>query len=210
MYPTGSFERFRCDILEKYDEFEFITFGILIADSRQSCTKEYILNYVDMFNDQSGRYFDFFIPGYSEFPSNDDAKDYITIGEKKYYFSYQQFKEFVYGLEDSFSLKFRYTFNPMLILMSMKPGHFDSAEFIILELDELNEFGIRRSGELFRTIFDKARYTNELREIRSGFKKTYIKNNCLDSIINAISPSWMLELKKAYGKAKCYRIKGLR
>ncbi len=210
MYPTGSFDRFKCDILEKYEEFEFITFGILIADSRQSCTKDYILNYVDMFNDQSDRYFDFFIPGYSEYPSKDDARDFIAIGEKKYYFSYQQFKEFIYGLENFFSLKFRYTFNPMLILMSMKPGHFDSTEFIILELDDLNEYGIRRSGELFRMIFDKARYSNDLREIRSEFKKTYIKNNCLDSIINAISPSWILELNKSYGNAKRYKIKGLK
>ena len=163
-----------------------------------------------MFNDQSDRYFDFFIPGYSEYPSKDDARDFIAIGEKKYYFSYQQFKEFIYGLENFFSLKFRYTFNPMLILMSMKPGHFDSTEFIILELDDLNEYGIRRSGELFRMIFDKARYSNDLREIRSEFKKTYIKNNCLDSIINAISPSWILELNKSYGNAKRYKIKGLK
>ena len=63
MYPTGSFERFQSDILEVYGDYgdkEYVTFGILIADPRQTDAEEYIFNYIDIFNDESGKYIDFF------------------------------------------------------------------------------------------------------------------------------------------------------
>ena len=45
MYPIGSFERLKYDILEVYHDYgegEYVTFGILIADPRQTVAKEYI------------------------------------------------------------------------------------------------------------------------------------------------------------------------
>lgn len=211
MNPTGSFERFQRDVLSKYHEYgdnEYITFGILIADSRQSCTKEYILNYIDMFNEQSGRYFDFFIPGYIKNPYCNDSKEFITIDDVTFYFSYELFKEFLKALENRF--KIRYTFNPMLILMSMKPGNIRSAEYIIIELDNLDSHDVKRAGLLFREIFDISKHSGQLNDIQTGLKKTYMRNNCLSSIISALGPDWLVEVKGFYDSAKHYRIKSMK
>ena len=48
MFPIGSYERLYYDILKRYKEYtntEYVTFGILIADPRQTEAREYILNY---------------------------------------------------------------------------------------------------------------------------------------------------------------------
>lgn len=210
MHPTGCFDRFESDILCRYDDYEendFVTFGILIADPRQSEAREYIVNYLEVFNNESKNYFDFFIPGYSEFSWPADAKKLnINIDEKEYYFSDELFYDFLTNLEKNFHIE--YTFNPMLILMTMRPGQKNTAQYIVIELDNADRHGIRRSGMLFRKIFRVAKSNPQLDELQNMFQKTYIKGNWLNSIVNSLGPNWLIEINKTHSELRRYRIRG--
>ena len=206
MFPIGSYERLYYDILKRYKEYtntEYVTFGILIADPRQTEAREYILNYLDIFNRESGKFFDFFIPGYfQEFYESDYN---IQVGNITYGFNVKLFNEFCNNLKNDFDIQ--YTFNPMLILMSMPKGDKNRAQFVIIELDDYNDYGIRRSGELFLKIFSIAKADNRLCEINNELRNTYIKGNAIESIINAIGSDWLSEITKKTKEINRYKIK---
>lgn len=65
MNPVRTFDQITQEILNKND-FETITVGILIADGNQASARDYIINYMDMFDRKSGKFIDFFVPGYCE------------------------------------------------------------------------------------------------------------------------------------------------
>ena len=67
MELVTTFESLSKRVLEKYDEEIPITMGILVADYRQSDAREYILNYLNRFDEKSGKYIDFYLPGYYMF-----------------------------------------------------------------------------------------------------------------------------------------------
>ena len=208
MNPTGSFDRFKDDILTKYNDYEYgdiVTFGILVADPRQSEAKEYIYNYLDVFHKKSGRNFDFFIPGYTEYSCSDSIQA-IILNRKKYYFDEKMFFDFLDKIEEKF--KIEYTYNPMLILMSMELGNVASSEYIVLELDDTDKHNIRRSGVLFREIFQLAHTTKSLQDIHSGFIKTYLKGNLLNNILEILQQDSLLEIIKIGENFKKYRIRG--
>lgn len=209
MFPTSSYERLYCDIIHRYDDFdndEYVTFGILIADARQGEAKDYILNYLDVFNRCSGKYFDFFIPGYNKDRWNGGRE--ISLGNKKYYFCEDLFDEFCECLFSDFGI--RYLFNPMLVLMSMKRGRKDTAKYIVIELDDYGNYGVRRSGQLFLEIFEVAKQSIDLKDIRDSLTKTYIKGNALDFIINSIGRPWLCETKRISNELARYKIRRLR
>lgn len=211
MYPTGSFKRFRADLLETYKDYgkdEYVTFGILIADYRQTDAREYIYNYIDLFDKESGRYFDFFIPGYGELNYVGDARKCFTIREKDYYFSERLFKDFCAQLSIYFDIK--YSFNPMLILMAMIPNKIHTAKCIAIYLDDDKNYGVKRSGVLFRKIFSFAVHDPTIEGFESFFRKTYIMGDCIDSILNLFGKGSLVELKNYSRKYRCYKIKDLR
>lgn len=81
MYPIGAYERLESELREAEEKLGTdarITFGILFADARQSRAKEYIINYMDIFDQKSGEYFNFFIPGYIEYGRG--SKNNYTFG----------------------------------------------------------------------------------------------------------------------------------
>ena len=209
MNPTGSYLRFEDDLLNRYSDYgdsDFVTFGILIADPRQTAAREFIFNYLNVFDRESGDYFDFFIPGYTEVKWPDDAQKMdIRIREKEYFFSQKLFDDFWLNLEKNFD--FEYTFNPMLILMSMQLGRINTAEYIILELDDANNNGIQRSGMLFRMIFRLARTNPQLNDFQTMFQRTYVKGNWLNTIVNAIGQDWLTEIDRTHGELKRFKIK---
>ena len=64
MFATGDYNRFYCDVMERYSDVDIpITFGILIADYDQQMAREHIINYLDVFNETSGKYIDFLFRG---------------------------------------------------------------------------------------------------------------------------------------------------
>lgn len=104
----------------------------------------------------------------------------------------------------------KYTFNPMLILMTMKKGYKGTAKYIVIELDDYGDYGVRRSGQLFLDIFEATKKSSNLNDIKDSLTGTYIKGNVLDSIINAIGQEWLCEIRRSSNELKRYKIKKLR
>lgn len=208
MHPTGSFDRFENDIIRRYndyDESDYVTFGILIADPRQTDAKQYIYNYLDHFNEESENYFDFFIPGYTEYKWPDDAeKVIVNVNNTDYYFSYKLFEGFLKKLKLHFGIE--YTFNPMLILMSMIPGQIYSAKYIVIELDNTSH-DIRRSGMVFSRIFEFARMNPEINNLQRMFVNTYLKGNWLNHILKILNQNKLLEAINIKNNITKYRIR---
>lgn len=214
MIPTGDFDKFETDILCCYnvDDCDEVTFGILIADPRQTDAREYIYNYLRKFHKKSGNLFDFFIPGYDPVdicPNvcvvNYDEPYYIELNKIGYVFNENLFEKFCDTLEEYFGI--RQTFNPTLILMSIRPGHINTAKYIVIELDD-NEFhNVRRSGMFFMDLFSAVRANCNLQHIQSHMIGSYIKGNLLDSIINAISGNWLDAIKPIGKEIQRFRMK---
>ena len=61
MELVTTFESLSKKVLQKYEGIS-ITMGILIADYRQTDAREYILNYMNRFDELSGKYIDFYLP----------------------------------------------------------------------------------------------------------------------------------------------------
>ena len=89
----------------------------------------------------------------------------------------------------------------------MPKGDKNKAQFVIIELDDYNDYGIRRSGELFLKIFSIAKADNRLCEINNELRNTYIKGNAIESIINAIGSDWLSEITKKTKEINRYKIK---
>ena len=108
MFPTGSFGRMENELYwrEKNKGTDIpITVGILIADVRRQLEREYIFNYINRLNLETGNLIDFYIPGYIKVSNQDDydnMKYYLNncterfkLGKNFYYFSYELFYEFL-------------------------------------------------------------------------------------------------------------------
>ncbi len=64
MYPIGTYDRFIQKIKGREGKNKPRYLGVLFCDIEQQDAKEYIINYMEVFNKSSGEYFDFYIPGY--------------------------------------------------------------------------------------------------------------------------------------------------
>ena len=206
MWPIGDFGLLRESIMDRYHDYEHITFGILLADPRQADSREYILNYLDVFHTESGRCFDFFLPGYDEYfhGLSFDVKCNIRIGDKKYHFDERMFNEFCFQLDKELGIQ--YTFNPMLILMSIKPGYMQTAEYIVIELDDNEYHNARRSGILFRQLFKIVKNNPELQHIRTAFGMSELKGNVLSILIDEIAPNWLSQIVTKGKELRRYKI----
>lgn len=88
------------------------TVGILLADYEQQFSREFILNYADIFNKRSEQYIDFYVPGYRLV--RDGSSSSITIDGKKYRFDRELFNKCVSALKEDFGVSYEYC--PLLIL----------------------------------------------------------------------------------------------
>jgi len=225
--PVTGIDAISKRILENYDYNECITFGILIADYQQSEAKQYIINYLDMFDEKSGKYIDFFVPGYYV-----KSKDIIIDYEKRYhpnmeirwdmesetpafvknniryYFSESIFKDFLFDLEHRMGIK--YTYNPMLILVEVKKGYcrgqIEFQDRMIIELDDTTSGGVKRSGELFNAIFEFAKREVGLDKYGKLLRMYYIKGNVVNRIASALSGNWVESVTSTVEDTVRYRI----
>lgn len=219
-YAVGTFADFRNKVLLDYPEFynDEVTFGILLADPRQSECKEYLLNYLNYFHKKSQGIFNFYIPGFTDNPyyygeleeeisvSNISKNiPMISIEKKDYYFCREYYENFIDNLEQIFNIQ--PTFNPMLILMEMKPGHIKGAKFVVIELDSLDSHGIRRSSQFFNELLNITKKAGTLEEIVNRKELYYAHAKCIDTIISAIGVNWLTEVKTVYDEHKRYKIK---
>ena len=197
------FEELSKAILKKY-EGNSITMGILVADYRQSEAREYMLNYLNHFDELSGKFIDFYLPGYYMY--SEDSKNewktrdhynicisrhcssrnpiYLDRSNSTYYFDDYLFEDFLRVFEKETGIK--YTYNPMLILVEVRMNRFRGElqyqDKIVIELDDNTSRGCRRSGQLFEAIFDIAKKEVLLDRFGKELKMRYIKGNALQKI----------------------------
>lgn len=210
MNPIGSYWRLKQELYEAQQKFgsdSEITFGILFADARQSKAKEYIVNYMNDFDEYSGKYFDFFIPGYIEYGYGEAAFK-LKRTKREYYFDEKMFIEFRNECKRDFGIE--YTYNPMLVLIGVKAGHLGEAQKIVIELDTISKYGVERSGMLFEKIFEIAKHDNTLQGIYENMKALYVRGNWINVIINALDAAGLIEIKKSYDEIQKFKIKNVR
>lgn len=206
MFPTGDFDRLKYEIMEWYSDIDIpITFGILIADYEQSLAKEYIINYMDVFDKRSNRYIDFFIPGYVIYGSDDDIRTSMKNKQgDAYCFSRTLFHDFIEKFETYFDYK--YEFNPVLILVELKNRNFVGTKKIVIELDS-ERTSIKKAGVLFNNIFEIAKRYVNITDFSRELTATYLKNTLADSVIDAIDNSMLTELYTQKKNIRVFQIK---
>lgn len=135
------------------------TAGILIADYEQQLAREYILNYVDLFNRESDEYIDFYLPGYV-LVLDDDCD--IKIGDNKYVFDRELFNLAILELKELCGIK--YGFAPLLILQEFESGSMTDKRIVI-------ELNTEKAGILFEEIFKIAHREVGIDAISQELKK---------------------------------------
>lgn len=230
MYPVSNFDEICGAILENYEYDETVTIGILVADWRQDEAKQYIINYMDRFDKKSGKYIDFYIPGYYEKSRAINAEIskkyhpnscvnlnnisvepafYISRKNTPYFFERVLFENFIEEMESRMMVE--YTYNPMLLLVEVnkKKGR-GSIEFqnkLVIELDEDSNRGLRRTGNLFDKIFEVAKKEVNLDRFGAGVRMYYIKGKAVKNIVNVLNGEWLEALTDVTGDVVRCRIK---
>ena len=95
MFASRYVEDLQEQIKEVYGD---MAIGIFVADADQREAREYILNYLNMFDQNSGKYIDFFLPGYY----TDSLQEMNDVRKKYHPNSYVRerglYDKYVYGL----------------------------------------------------------------------------------------------------------------
>lgn len=229
MNPVRTFDQITQEILDKYD-YKTITVGILIADGNQTAARDYIINYMDKFDKESGKYIDFFVPGYCERISNSTVgiekryhpnayEKWICMGDlpmfiirrnqTAYYFDKFLFDDFIEEMKTKMCIE--YTYNPMLVLVEVNKskdrGKIEFQNKMVIELDEDSDRGVTRAGILFNRIFEVAKQEVGLDRFKQNVRMYYIKGHAVNNIIRAIQGDWLESVENVVGDIKRFRIK---
>ncbi|MDY3274846.1 MAG: hypothetical protein SOX33_03490 [Agathobacter sp.] len=230
MYPVCTFDEIIKAVLSKYEDNTVVTIGILIADWQQDEAKQYIIDYMDRFDRKSGKYIDFYIPGYYEGdngcngeinkkyhpnayvkwqPISDIPAFFLRRNETPYYFDKFLFDNFIENMEGRMGI--RYTYNPMLLLVEVDRknarGQLEFQDKLVIELDEDTNRGLRRTGELFDEIFEIAKRQVNLDRFRSGVKMYYIKGKAVQNIVSVLNGEWVEAINNVTDDVLRFRIK---
>lgn len=214
------FEDIARNVLENEPDNTVVTFGVLVADRGQDEAFQYILRYLTDFDEASGNYIDFFVPGYY-IESDDYIKYFFVEDEKKlfhpnayslgskegmesvyitrnnrkihYYFSEELFREFRRKMEREWRIK--YSYNPMLILVEVNKGYCRGElayqKKLVIELDDNDTHSVRRSGELFEQIFEIAKKQSGMEGYARELRKYCIKGDAVHNILNCLSGNFV-------------------
>lgn len=229
MNPVRTFDQITQEILDKYD-YKTITVGILIADGNQTAARDYIINYMDKFDKESGKYIDFFVPGYCERISDSTVsienryhpnayEKWICMGDlpmfiirrnqTAYYFDKFLFDDFIEEMETKMCIE--YTYNPMLVLVEVNKskdrGKIEFQNKMVIELDEDSDRGVTRAGILFNRIFEVAKQEVGLDRFKQNGRMYYIKGHAVNNIIRVIQGDWLESVENVVGDIKRFRIK---
>ena len=208
MFPTGDYDRLYYDVLQQYNDIDIpITFGVLIADYDQRLASEYIINYLDFFDMSSGKYIDFFIPGYIPYERYGDDNcipiHFCNKRGEQYYFNREVFHRFITEFGNKFGIK--YPYNPILVLVELTKGNFANSRKIIIDLDS-NERDIKRTGVLFDKIFSIAKQYTAINDFEYGLARTHIKGDWLDAVVRALDNSIITELRNQQQNVWSFRV----
>lgn len=227
MQLVTDFEILAKKILDKYDNLS-ITMGILIADYRQAEAREYILNYLNRFDEKSGKYIDFYLPGYYLFENelNDSKKKmehhnicvskhrssdipvFVKRTGENYYFDDYLFEDFLREVEVKMGVA--YTYNPMLLLVEVNKANARSQlQFqrkLVIELDN-DQRGIKRAGCLFDYIFAIAKREVNLDRFGKEINQRYIKNGVTKKIAQLLDGNLFVVIEETSDQMIRCRIK---
>lgn len=191
MFPTGSFGRMKNELYwrEKDKGTDIpITVGILIADVRRQLEREYIFNYINRLNLETGKLIDFYIPGYIKISNQhdyDNNKYYLNncvesfkLGKNRYFFSPELFDEFLDDLSEHSNKHL--TPDPKIILVSYAHEQICFGDSIIFDLRQ--EDRKNSISELFQFIINIARKTTEFED----FKRRIFLDNSKNQFINFV------------------------
>ncbi len=229
MELVTTFENLSERALEKYGEGFPITMGILVADYRQSDAREYILNYLNRFDEKSGKYIDFYLPGYYMFSEESkyewkhrshqniciskhcSSKKPVFISRLKenFYFDGYLFEDFLRDFENKTAIS--YTYSPMLILVEVnKSNGYGRLEFqnkMVIDLNDGTPCGVRRSGVLFEAIFNIAKHETRLDRFRREIRMYYLKGNAVKTVARFLDGNIIEPLAETAEGIMQYRIK---
>jgi hypothetical protein len=197
MLPVAGFEEIYNNVMSRYEEIE-VTIGILIVDARQQETKEFIVNYLDRFNELSGNYIDFFLPGYyikknkdckSTWINNSKIMEYYTdtnclrkFGDDiEYCFDPSVYKYLQDEIERKMDIPFSYS--PRLILVEINKekcnGHLEYQDRLVIDLKESVQGEFDKVGQLFEELFELAKRNTGLRTYKIYFIKGRITHKVI-------------------------------
>jgi hypothetical protein len=186
MFPiSGPFEHFLWKLSEK-NLVEGSTVGILVADPRQSQIREFVTNYLDTFNIKSGRYIDFYLPGYIKV--NPASNHDITISNTCWKFDVNIYDSFINELCERKFLKF--TTTAFLLLLEIGTQKTKFKDFIYISIDS-STINPKQVGTFFTQFFEYAKSEIEFDKVKSwitNFKISQsIRSNLPDIIYGGIS-----------------------
>ena len=229
MYPVKTYDEIGLKILENYNG-ETITVGILVADGDQNEAKQYIINYMNLFDGRSGKYIDFYIPGYYETFTDEDSNvarkyhpnSYVRkVGNPEqyafslhrtgaaYYFDRNLFEDFLKEMEEQMGIQ--YTYNPMLILVEINKSHYrgkiEYQKKLVIELDDDSNRGSRRSGQLFDAIFEFAKKYVHLDQFGEKVRMYYIKGKAINNLVSALQGDWIEAVTDLAGDILRFKLK---
>lgn len=223
-----TFESLSKKVLEKFEGIP-VTMGILVADYRQTEAREYILNYLNRFDEKSGKYIDFYLPGYYMYARENenewqtrshqnicisrhcssDNPIHISRLNEKFYFDDYLFEDFLREFEKRTGIA--YTYNPMLILVEVnKSVGYGAIEFqdkMVIELDNGIPGGIRRSGILFEEIFAIAQREVNMKWFGKELRMHYIKGNAVKTIVSILEGNLIEAMADTTEGIRKYRIR---
>ena len=202
MWPIGDYERLVSEIKRREEPDISVTFGVLIADYRQQRSREYILNYLDRFDTISGKFINFYLPGYID-DDNFANENRIEIKNKNFYFDARMYLNFLDKLEADFKIK--YPYNPELILLEYNNGHFRDTKRIVIDLDR--EGGdVQNAGDLFQSIFEIAKRNVDICDFSKELMWTEIKGGLFDKIVDSIGINALTNVNLVRTEAERFRI----
>lgn len=227
MEVVDTFETLSKRVLEKYVEGTPITMGILVVDYRQTDAREFILNYLDRFDKKSGKFIDFYLPGYyvgawdvqnscSQHPNMyirdgmiKDRPIYLSRTNEKVCFDEKLFEHFLDEMESRMNIQ--YSYSPMLILIEVKKsvarGEVEFQDKIVIDLDDGTAISVRKSGALFEMIFEIAKRKVNLDQFGKEIRMHYFKGNATKILSGLLKKDLVVPVIDNIEILKKYRIK---
>lgn len=202
MYPIGTYDRFVQKIKGREGKGKPRYLGVLFCDIEQQNVKEYIINYMEVFNKNSAEHLDFYIPGYLNSTTR-CTSDMFEFKNEKYKFNRKIYNEFCYNFSHDFNMPFPYV--ATLVLLEYKSGDFKNSKKSVFNLEEIKG-GLKNSGCFFDLIFKSAESNDELQCILDDmFNEVDEKPERLFTLINQVTSFFNFDLKDSKDKFIEYR-----
>ena len=203
MFPIkelGGFER----VVKQVEGNRTRVVGVLLADLKQEETRSYILNYLTMLDQITGKDINFYIPGYvktnkkvsheaHQFELNDD---FFNFNRKKYNLSLQEIMK-NYDVQNPFT--------PTLLLLQWNGESFEADQYISIDLDKGND-SIKYSLVFLKDILQQKDILDNLYLIHDYLAKQRYAKYMKEEAINDLGIGGLPVIIRTYQEVKKYFI----